>query len=218
MNKYQQNATNQPAQIVPVEQPNPAEKAYLHTYQAAVGVPLVKAGVYGLLFGLIAFITAWRLGAGDPWLWGMLAALAVTIIRYAGDDLLWLVLAKAEKITGLELDGKPGIGEQKVTAIDLTTKVGATRRTQRLRIPASSEQMTQLGLGILGGVPFSEGRWTGKGKPFSLDEFRELREYFKSAELLELVNDKSPNQGYQFNETGLEMFKHYVPYPTAADS
>lgn len=216
MNKYQ-NTSQQPAQVVPVETPNPAEKAYLHTYQAAVGVPLVKATVYGALVGIAVFVVAWRIDWPDPWLFGLLAFIAVTILRYAGDDLLWLVLAKAEKITGLELDGKPGIGEQKVTAIDLTTKVGATRRTQRLRIPASPEQMTQLGLGILGGVPFSEGRWTGKGKPFSIDEFRELREYFKSAELLELVNDKSPNQGYQFNETGLEMFKHYIPYPTAAD-
>lgn len=214
MNKYQ-NTTNQPVQAVPIETPNPSEKAYLHTYQAAVGVPLVKAIVYGGLVGIAVFVVAWRVSWPDPWLFGLLAALAITFLRYAGDDLLWLVLAKAERITGLELDGRPGIGEPRVTAIDLTTKVGSTRRTQRLRIPCSPEQMTQLGLGILGGVPFSEGRWTGKGRPFSLDEFRELRDYFKDAELIELVNEKSPTQGYQFTEKGLEMFKHYIPYPTA---
>lgn len=213
MNKYQ-NTTNQPIQTIPVETPNPSEKAYLHTYQAAVGVPLVKAVVYGALVGIAVFVVAWRIDFPDPWLFGLLAALAVTFLRYAGDDFLWLVLAKAEKITGLELDGKPGIGEQKTTNIDLTTKVGQTRRTQRLQIPASEEQILSLGLGIMGGVPFSEGRWTGKGKPFSINEFRELRDYFERAELIQLVNDKAPQQGYEFTETGLSMLQHYVPYPT----
>jgi hypothetical protein len=74
--------------------------------------------------------------------------------------------------------------------------------------------MLSLGMGILGGIPFSEGRWTGKGKPFSIDEFRELREYFHETELIELVNEKDARQGYQFTDKGLEMFKHYVPYPT----
>lgn len=192
------------------------EKYRLHTYQAAVGVPfsqaLISAGIVG--GGFIAL--AWLFGADEPWKFGLVSACLTLAVIWFFNQKHWLNLTKLEEWTGLELDGQPGIGEPPpVVRIDLTRKVGATRQTQFLEIPCSPEQLKALAVGIVNRrMPFSGRVWSGKGKPFSDGEFRELRAYFIKKMLLVQSSDKDEHAGYVFNRDGIDMLRDYLPSPT----
>lgn len=194
------------------------DKYRLHTYQAGVGVPFSQALISGLCVGALFLVMAWLFGAMDAWKWGIgAAALTVTGIWFYNER-HWLNLTKLEEITGIELDGKLGIGEPEVTRIDLTTRADGGRKTQFLEIPCSPEDFRRLAVGIIQRrMPFSETAWTGKGKPFSQKGFQKLRSYLIVKGLVTVANSKNKLAGYVFTRDGVDMLKDYLPHPSEED-
>lgn len=199
----------------PVVEP---ERYRLHNTEAGVKVPFSQALISGVISGVAALIIAFVLEVLDPWKPALVMFALVTPLVWFLSRRNWVGLVnRVETWTGLDLDQDGDIGEDRVTHIDLTSKVGATRRTQKLAIPATEEQLRRLAVGILGGVTFAERNWTGRGRPFSIDQFRELRDYLEKAELLTKSNDKSNNQGFALTAKGRAMLAHYLPHPGEED-
>jgi hypothetical protein len=194
----------------PVVEP---ERYRLHNTEAGVKVPFSQALISGVISGVAMMAICWVLDVLDPWKPGIVIMALVTPLVWFLSRRNWVGLVnRVEEWTGLDLPGNDA-PEDKVTLIDLTSKVGATRRTQKLAIPATEEQLRRLAVGILGGVTFAERNWTGRGRPFSIDQFRELRDYLEKAELLTKSNDKSHNQGFTLTAKGRAMLAHYLPHP-----
>lgn len=87
-------------------------------------------------------------------------------------------------------------------------------QTRLFDLPASPRQLEQLATGLMiAADPFSQRRWTGKGKPFSINQFNSLRDEMLRRELIRLINEKDPRQGYELSGFGRSMMKRFLPSP-----
>ena len=75
-------------------------------------------------------------------------------------------------------------------------------QTDNINLPCDDAQLQTLALGLINGMPFSEKQWTGKDKPFSTNQFRELRDAMKFNGLTEYVNEADPRQGIRLTAAG----------------
>ena len=90
--------------------------------------------------------------------------------------------------------------------------------TKIFKLNASTRQLEQLSIGlIVASDPFSEKRWSGRGKPFSVNQFRDLRDEMVRRGLACLVNEKDPRQGYTLTRVGINLLKRYLPHSPAED-
>lgn len=189
----------------------------LHTAQAAVGIPFGQAFISGAISGVAVMILAWVADILDPWKPGLVIFALITPAIWFLSRHNWVGLVnRVEAWTGLDIDQDGDVNDEPkpVTNIDLTTSENkGHRRTQRLQVPATEKQLQKLAIGLNGGVNFSEKIWAGQGKPFSIDGFRELRDYLIKTQLLIQKNEKDVRQGYVLTERGRRMLTHYLPYP-----
>lgn len=68
-------------------------------------------------------------------------------------------------------------------------------------------KMRALARGVLGGRPFSELEWTGKGRPFSDAEFEELRRKMVDYGWCYWRNEEEHRQGAEFTRVGLRVLE-----------
>ena len=201
-----------PQALPPVVEP---ERYRLHNTEAGVKVPFSQALISGVISGVAALIIAWVFDVLDPWKPGLVMFALITPLVWFTSRRNWVGLVnRVEEWTGLDLPGNDAPEDKAVTYIDLTTKVGATRRTQNLVIPATEEQLRKFAKGLLiDNVTPAERNWTGRGRPFSIDKYEEFRSYLEKAELLTKSNDKSNNQGFTLTAKGRATLAHYLPHP-----
>ena len=76
-----------------------------------------------------------------------------------------------------------------------------------LDLPGDRQQLGQLASGVLAGRSFSEGEWSGGGRPYSRSEFRELRGELLERGLLTWRNHDAPAQGVQLTAPGRAVFR-----------
>lgn len=104
------------------------------------------------------------------------------------------------------------LDELQTVRIDLQT---TPTQSQHFDLPASPRQLEQLATGLMiAGDPFSQRRWTGKGRPFSINQFNSLRDEMLRRSLIRLINDKDPRQGYELTGMGRSVIKRFLPSPT----
>jgi hypothetical protein len=88
-------------------------------------------------------------------------------------------------------------------------------QTRIFDLPATPRQLETLATALLiAGESFSQGRWTGKGRPLSINEFNALRDEMIVRGLLQPKSDKDKRQGYTLTTVGRAVFKRFLPSPT----
>lgn len=190
-----------------------SEKAFLHTQQAGAILPLLQSVITGALVGLLALAVLLVLRARDAWIWALLIGLSVTTLVWAALQLHWYWLTRIEKMTGMDLNGDGMIGQEPARETSHTVRVNVEEirqghvRIVTARFPVDEWMMQDLAKGLLAGIPFAERHWTGRGKPFSLREFRLTRDEMLKRGLIRPVSEKSNLQGYELTKTGLAVMR-----------
>lgn len=210
---------NKPIQQLQAKQPD--DHRYLHTPTAGVFVPFLQS----VVTALFVFIALWIvLGLGfsvvGSWRYSLIAAGISLLVMWLARQTLWVGLIKlAERATHIDLNNDGVIEGEEVAiphvSVTLTDNSNGNLAIKNFSLPASEDQLTDLGIGLLEeGKSFSEKEWAGSDKPFSLNQFRDLRAEMITRGLLSQASMKDPRQGYILTGAGRALLRHYVPSPT----
>lgn len=176
--------------------------------KSAVIVPGLQALVNGLFYGcatggVVAVANSLELLSLPSW------AVGVTVGSLSGlwawnkllDD--WRTL-----LYGVEYETETEMNQAEPVTIELLTDQG--RRGQYASLPATQEQLMQLGSGITAGDAFTVGRWTGNGAPFSRSEFEQLRGELLKLGWVEWKSDRNHANGVQITRGGAAVMRHFA--------
>jgi hypothetical protein len=187
-------------------------KSYLHTITAGVTLPFLQAGVTGLVCGLVGLGLGlwfrWRswpvvsLGCG-------LVGLSVTWYSLQRH---WLSLTGLERLAGVDLNGDGRIGdfppqsekhEVRVYVSEVNPEGHVSGNEKIYNFPCNSYQLRELAAGLVeSNFPFTERTWSGTARPFSINQFREVRSEFIRRGLVSLASSKDTRQGYILTVAG----------------
>jgi hypothetical protein len=127
----------------------------------------------------------------------------------------WLVLT-AERVMQRDLNGdgvieKPSRAEPRIVKVQVNhVREGGSLQVDLINLPCTGSQLQSLAEGLLDGVPFTEGAWSGGGKPFSVSELRNLRTVMSVRGLLKLRSEKDQRQGYELTEDGRAVMQGVI--------
>lgn len=211
------------APSTPAVMPPPApysDKAFLHTPQAAVGVPILLAFVTSLaiMAGTGTFI--WLIG-GYEYLKPVVASgVAAFIISWLAFQFRWINLTRLEEITRLELDGKPGIGSAQRTGsvrvqLDEVNENGHISVSKQFDLPATPAQLKALAIGLHDqGRSLAEAEWSPLegGKPFSIDGIRVLKKELIKRGVIVYVNSKNTRLGLTETVVGRRIIESWKEF------
>jgi len=213
-----------------IQPQNQSNREYLHTLRAGAFLPFMQATFMALVITIVIWlIAAFVFNAMDPYKPAILLgsiAWAVMLFRLFSH---WLNLTTVETLIQRDINGDGVIGQTapapvtepapRVVRIRLDT-ISADQHYQSntITFPCDDDQLQALAKGLISGLPFSEKFWTGKGKPFSVNMFREVRDVMKTHDLCEYVNDADPRQGIRLTATGRALMEKIAsPTPPQAD-
>lgn len=193
-----------------------SDRSFLHTTSAAVFVPLLQSAVTGAVMFFVALAIMLWVDAMNVFIAPLALGIATFAATWLGLQWRWISLTEIERMTGLDLNGDGVVAssaprkDKPVTVIRIENVGGGHYQSRDIRLPASENQLRDLADGLAQGRPFSEREWTGAGRPFSSDEFRDLRSAMRRGGLIEFANENEPRQGYALTDDGRELLKHYL--------
>jgi len=176
-----------------------------------VVIILLAALFSGLILGISTWVLAWILGAERSWIYGA-SVLVLTL------SITWLVLLRRtirmiEAILEIDLDFDGYIGEPeqpRIIVMDETDK-GMTRGWILDDLPGGEYKFSRLAAGVLQDeIPLAERFWTGDGKPYSQNEFRDLRDYLIMRGLLSWASEHDHRQGIEIEPAGRALMRTYA--------
>lgn len=195
-----------------------ADPVQFHTMHTGVSLPLawtfISAALAALAVSGIALLfgAEWPL-AGKLFLGMFMAGLC------AGWALFWNVvrgdwlrtLQRIEPLLGKDLDGDGRVGPAKLVQARIVHETdGQFTGRKTINLPASPEQIKRLAHGVIDlKMTLAERNWTGKGRPFSLNEFRKLR-YVMVSRGLATGSDKGTNQGFSLTDDGMIVLEEVL--------
>lgn len=200
MNRYQSDGP-----IAPASPGN--SKEYYQRTESAVKIPVFQT----LATGVITFAVIGLLGLVWHWTYTLqIAATAACIVIPVYWSLsigLWRSDSRPEKPVFLAPEEQGGMRKLVHVRHDRVRENGHFRQDE-YDLPGDPEALRALARGVLHGKrPFTEGVWAGKNRPFSVPEFRLLRQLgIKKYGLFEYINPKAKNQGVQLTEKGEQLF------------
>ena len=153
--------------------------------------------------GLIAI--GWELPIRWPLVVAGFVTLAVMVwwlLALARDQLLWTV----ETITGIDVNQDGVVGEPKRISIEVANP--DNRSLKYLHLPVEEKALRQLCVGlIVQQRPFSEAEWTGRGRPFSRAQFRDIRARLLEANVITWKDARHKTQGVEFTAWGRTVMR-----------
>jgi len=176
----------------------------LTTWQAAVLIPGLQAGVTGLIVGILGG-TAAALAGGDPLKWGLLSGGLVGLWAWAAGISDW---RSAIYQTANPQPMQPAAIETvRLEVLDLDTP---QPWGHWLNLPIQPEAAQAALLSLAEGRDLSMGSLTGRGNPLSRTEFCALRDALINAGLAYWINPRSHSQGCALNVGGRAVLKRYA--------
>lgn len=163
--------------------------------------------------GQAALPTSWRLFG---WMMYALGAGVAFVVGYSivAEIRLHATTPRDDKNTDDNNDQsylRPGANDNAAMNVELWE---TPSRTVYFDLPATRAQLETLAVSLIAGDTISERRWTGKLRPFSVNQFRALRDALLARRMIEQVSDKDPRQGYRLTAPGRALFKRFIPSPT----
>ncbi len=217
---------------IPQSQPQHphAEREYLHTFTAGVLVPMAQAT--SMAFGI--FLGVWMIAslvfdAVDPHKWAVFFAVITWVGTLFRLFRHWLSLTTIhDVIMDFADDGKlndsvqpSAQSEARKVRIEVQKIDRGHYQSNTIDFPCDDEQLYTLAMGLTNNIPFAERAWTPreKGKPFSTNEFREVKDVMKKHLLVEYVSDADPRQGLRLTAEGRALMeKIAAPSPAPSES
>lgn len=197
-----------------LEKVQPASnRAYLHTAGAGAGLPLAQALISGLMAGLLVLVICIISRSRYILEVSGLAMLLVTAGVWYLTQRHWFSLTDVERLTGMDLNRDGNIGEPapEVRVVIDRIKENGHFEQSRTSLPASQEQMQSLAQGILEyHLPFTVREWTGRGRPFSVEQFNRLRGELMRRGLIEAASEKDARRGFVFTPEGEQVLQGFL--------
>lgn len=193
-------------------------KQYLHTYQTGLLLPLAQSSITGLIASTILSMIAWWVGEqfGEVnlsdmlYLWAI-TALIITFVTWAFMLWRWHILTGPfERILQRDLNGDGVIGDPSPPQpYRLWIRENPQTQTQMI-LPCTQDQVTTMAQLVTNGVPFTEANFTGRNRPFSQNQFREIRIALVKSGMIVQRNSKTEKQGFDWTERGLAWIDHVL--------
>lgn len=198
------------AQIPPAP-PAPAysDRQFLHTQTAGVMLSLLQAMITSGLLAFAVLILSWVFEWSDGWKAALVIFGVMPFFSWLFLQRRWLLLT-AERVMQRDLNGDGVVesansqrAEPRLVKVQVShIKEGGNLQVDLIGLPCTDSQLRRLAEGLLNGVPFTEGAWSGNGKPFSVAELKLLRTVMLTRELIKMRSDKDARQGYELTEDG----------------
>lgn len=196
-----------------------SDRQYLHTFGAGVFLPLTQASITALVVTIATWVIVWMVfDLIDPHKPAFFLGIVVWVWQWTKLQRHWFSLtAIRNAIHDLADDGRlnnsyqPEAEEEaqpEVIRIQLIKENGHIGET--IDLPADRESLGVLARGLINGMPFSERFWTGRGKPFSTNTFRALKDAMMKRGLCEYISASDPRQGIQLTEDGRTVMKKFA--------
>jgi len=207
MSQYD-SAVAQPAVAAPPEPYRVKRRIPSHgaTLEGDVLVPFLQSLVTGAIGALLGYAVADRPLVG----FGVGFALCWLISLVQSRALLWTL----EETWHRDIDRDGVVGLPELPPVRHTVRVemvdGAGRSRQYVDLPAPPEAIAELARGALAGQSLAEGEWTGAGRPFSVDQYREVRAELLRRGLVAWRNPRARNQGLELTGVGRWVFGQLV--------
>ena len=221
MKRYEQQVEWIPA----VKAEAPAKVSNLHTLEAGAQLPVAQSFVWGMVGAVVTIaVTAWSRMRFET-------VALLTVLAFAGSfgaswgiyQRRWFALTKREMARGLDLNGdgwigRPGYGMPARgrfapalhVQVDEVTSEGHVRVSKLFDLPAAQSQLEELAEGLLRQKrPFSFREWTGKGRPFSDDQFEALRQELMKRGLA-VMSGADARRGLELTKVGRRVFEHIL--------
>jgi hypothetical protein len=207
--------------FIPVKRESPDKRQHLHTLEGGAWLPFFQSTFTGLIVGFSMLFLAIVFKWDKPGNWGLALGSIAWVITWLTLQRHWLsltALEKLETLTNTDINGDGVIGAPNTDPVESpTVHISMTdadhHRTILFDLPASDAQMQTLAQGLLNNIPLSERNWTGKGNPFSIQQYTRLRDELILRGLAVQINQKDPRQGYSLTAAGRALMKHYSPTP-----
>lgn len=171
------------------------------TIEAGVAIPLYASAVWGVIAAVVGMAIALLLKASFN-----IAALVFFLTLIAGFTAAWaqyqqhwLRLSTIERIVGRDLDGDNVIGDSRPREIRIRLQDTPTHE-EIIHLPEA--QLQKLAGCIQQGYRLTERELAGRNKPFSLNEWKALRDELKRRGLMVEASPKAPQQGYIWTKKG----------------
>lgn len=193
---------------------------YLHTPLAGALVPFVQSAITGALVAAIALAVLVKLRVKDWPFWTLIAFLAVTFLVWLFLQRHWFTLTNVEHMTGLDINQDGMIGEQMPrhkVKVDILQEHDGGSTIKTAELPATEADLSVMASGLLSGRPFTEREWTGAGKPLSVNQFRAMRVEMLGRGIIELANQKAPQQGFKLTRSGVAVMRYFAAISPTSD-
>ncbi len=171
-------------------------------------VPSAAAIVSGLFAGAFSAVVWGWMGGTDAL--GMFAQVALL----TGAPLWFVLLLSAWRMLDT-VEEQPGAEAAEVAQMPATrpvvrVAVESEHTIRNADLDATDSQLAQLAEGLLAGKALTEAQWTGAGRPFSVDQFREIRAEMQGAGLIRPKSEKDARQGFSLTPSGRAAMKRLV--------
>lgn len=211
-----------PADPQPVITPTRySDKSFLHTPMVAVGVPLLIAFVTSLVIMALTGCFIWLINGYEYTKPVVAAGVATFCFVWLALQFRWISLTRLEQLTGIELDGQPGIGPQHATTgsvrvqVDEVKSDGHVGVSQQFDLPATPAQLKALAIGLHDqGRSLAEKEWAPleAGKPFSIDGIRRLKKEMLTRGIIVYVNSKNTSSGFTETRVGSRIIESWKEF------
>jgi hypothetical protein len=209
-----------PTTITP---PPATDREYLYSITVAAWLPLIQSTITASVIGISGYVIARLFDVQEADKIAGLIGAMVWSVSWIALHRRWMdvsTIQRIEQLTGWDLNGDGSIGTQDQREPSETIRVvidnhqDGQHTTQQFDLPVAPGQFAFLAQGLLAGIPYSEREWTGAGKPFSINEFRDLRAEMIRRGLITLASEKDARQGYVLTRPGRAVMKYYSPTPS----
>jgi hypothetical protein len=183
-------------------------RTHYQTVTTGVLIPAAQALLTGVWLGISAGVIAYFLGT-DGWRVGFISFVLCSTFCWLYLMRRWMSLVwQIEQwlqtdLTGDEIVGEPVIEQTIKHQIEAIVKEG--NKTSIIDLPGDPGKLSLLARGlIIKELVLTEDVWVNKG-PFTLSEFRKLRNVMEKRKLIRLKNPKSHRPGFILTDKGREV-------------
>jgi len=192
----------------------PFREAEKRTADRTVNAGLPFALALGAGFVTFIAVGLIAIGLSLPVKWPLVTAGSVMLLVMAWwllllwkDDLLWTI----EMITGLDVNLDGQVGEPKIITIEMAAPNQRQMRYLHLPVGVQEQDLQRLCIGLMiQQRPFSEAEWTGRGRPFSRAQFREIRAKMLEAGMVVWKDERHKTQGTELTVFGKQALQRVL--------
>ena len=196
-----------------------SDRQFLHTQTAAVTVPLMQSAVTGGIVLGVALVIALVNRARDPFTAPLVLGVVTFGAMWFTLTRRWMSLTRLEQMTGMDINRDGIVGNEKVEAeaprfvkVQISqVKDNGHYQADIVQLPEA--QLEKLVRALRADVPFAESAMAGKGKAFSVPEYRKFLHEMIKRGLARYRNEAAPKQGVELTDQGLALVEQYPPLP-----